>query len=62
MSTSRLTAALVTWLKRAFKYGGVRKARLMWQQMESKQPELRFLGHKGAISGPADFSSRKGFS
>ena len=63
--TIRLTEELMTWLKETSKQTGVPVGRLIRQQLESAKSEKgsrRFLRLAGAISGPPDLSSRKGFS
>ena len=63
--TIRLTEELVSWLKETSRRTGVPVGRLVRQQLENAKSEKgsrRFLHLAGAISGPSDLSSRKGFS
>jgi predicted DNA-binding protein len=64
--TIRLTEDLLEWLKEQSRRTGVPVARLIRQLLEAAKSnvgEQRFLRHVGALrDGPADLSSRKGFS
>jgi hypothetical protein len=63
--TIRLTDDLLNWLKEKSQRTGVPMGRLVREQLESAKSnggKQRFLRHLGAISGPPDLSSRKGFS
>lgn len=63
--TIRLTEELLAWLKETSRRTGLPMGRIIRQQLENAQSEkgtLRFMKHAGAISGPPDLSSRKGFS
>lgn len=64
--TIRLTDELLAWLKETSRRTGVPMGRLVREQIEharSKGGKQRFMRHVGAFSGgPADLSSRKGFS
>jgi Ribbon-helix-helix domain len=63
--TIRLTEELISWLKETSQRTGVPVGRLIRQQLESAKAEKGnrgFLRFAGAVSGPADLSSRKGFS
>ena len=64
--TIRLTEEILEWLKERSRQTGVPVGRLIRQQLESAKSsggKQRFLRHAGAIhGGPADVSSRKGFS
>jgi hypothetical protein len=64
--TIRLTDELLGWLKETSKRTGVPMGRLIRQQLESAKAnggEKKFLRHVGVFKGgPADLSSRKGFS
>ena len=64
--TIRLTDDLRDWLKEKSRRTGVPVGRLIRQHLETAKSnggEQRFLRHIGAIrGGPADVSSRKGFS
>ena len=62
--TVRLTPELATWLTGTARRTGVPQGRIIREQLEKaraaeKQPFLRLAG---AVSGPRDLSSRKGFS
>jgi len=63
--TIRLTDELLTWLKETSRRTGVPMGRLIRQQLENAKAvggKQRFMRHVGAISGPPDLSSRKGYS
>jgi hypothetical protein len=64
--TIRLTEELREWLEETSRRTGIPVGRLIREQLETAKAnggEQRFLRHAGAISGgPADVSSRKGFS
>jgi hypothetical protein len=64
--TIRLTDDLLEWLKEKSRRTGVPVGRLIREQLEAARSnggERRFLRHIGVIrGGPADLSSRKGFS
>jgi hypothetical protein len=64
--TIRLTEELLAWLKESSRRTGIPVGRLIRQQLETARSQggtQRFLRHAGAITGgPADVSSRKGFS
>jgi len=64
--TIRLTEELLAWLKEKSRRTGVPMGRLVREQLESAKSnggKQRFLRHAGVIrGGPADLSSRKGFS
>jgi len=63
--TIRLTEELLEWLKDLSRRTGVPMGRLIRQRLEeakTKDGGQRFMRHAGAISGPPDLSSRKGFS
>jgi len=63
--TIRLTEELMAWLKETSRRTGVPMGRLVRDQIEAAKSSRgkRFLRHAGAIKGgPADISSRKGFS
>jgi len=63
--TIRLTDELVAWLKETSRRTGVPVGRIIRQQLESAKHggrNERFLRHAGEISGPANLSSRKGFT
>jgi predicted DNA-binding protein len=61
----RLTEELATWLRSTARKTGVPVGRLVREQLERAKQETgnnSFMRHAGSISGPADLSSRKGFS
>lgn len=63
--TIRLTEELLDWLKGLSRRTGIPVGRLIRQRLEdmkSEDGQQKFLRHAGAISGPSDLSSRKGFS
>jgi len=63
--TIRLPEEMVEWLKETSRATGIPVGRLIREQLESareKQQPKRFMRHAGTISGPADLSSRKGYS
>ena len=64
--TIRLTDELLAWLKETSRRTGVPMGRLVREQLESARSnggKQKFMRHVGAFSGgPADLSSRKGFS
>ena len=64
--TVRLPEDLAEWLSETARKSGLPVSRIVRDQLEqardqqdNRQP---FLRHAGAISGPRDLSSRKGFS
>ncbi len=63
--TIRLTPELATWLKSTARKTGVPVGRLIRDQLERAKQETGdkpFLRYAGVMSGPADLSSRKGYS
>jgi hypothetical protein len=62
--TVRLPEDLAEWLKDAARRTGVPKGRIVREELEKARssPRRPFLRLAGAVSGPADLSSRKGFS
>jgi len=63
--TIRLTEELADWLRNTARKTGVPVGRLVREQLERAKRETGdkpFMRHCGSISGPADLSSRKGFS
>jgi predicted DNA-binding protein len=63
--TIRLTEELMIWLKETSRHTGIPMGRLVREQIEKARSNgaQRFMRHAGAIKGgPADVSSRKGFS
>jgi len=62
--TVRLPEDLAEWLDEAARTAGVSRSRIVKMELErarksSKRPFLRLAG---AVKGPADLSTRKGFS
>ena len=62
--TVRLPEDLAEWLDEAARKSGVSRGRIVRLELErartqSKRPFMRLAG---AVAGPADLSSRKGFS
>lgn len=63
--TIRLTEELLTWLKETSRQTGMPMGRLVREQLETAKAnggKQRFMRHVGALSGPPDLSSRKGYS
>jgi hypothetical protein len=63
--TIRLTEELLEWLRGLSRRTGVPVGRLIRQQLEQMKAAdggQKFLRHAGALTGPPDLSSRKGFS
>jgi hypothetical protein len=63
--TIRLPEELAAWLKSTSRKTGVPVGRLVREELERAKREngdKPFMRHCGSISGPADLSSRKGFS
>jgi hypothetical protein len=63
--TIRLTGELLDWLKETSRVTGIPMGKLIREQLESARANTgkqRFLRHLGAIKGPHDLSTRKGFS
>ena len=62
--TIRLTEDLRDWLEETSQKTGVPIGRLVREELEKARERRgqRFLGKAGAIDGPADLSSRKGFA
>jgi hypothetical protein len=64
--TIRLPEEIIAWLKQTSRRTGIRVGRLIPEQLESarsEQGKQRFMRHAGTFKdGPADLSSRKGFS
>ena len=63
--TVRLTEDLAEWLKSTARKTGVPVGRLVREELERARRETGakpFMRHCGSINGPADLSSRKGFS
>lgn len=63
--TVRLPPELALWLERTSAQSGLPRGRIIREQLEramAKQPQQAFLRLAGAIEGPVDLSTRKGFS
>jgi hypothetical protein len=63
--TIRLTEELLAWLKETSRETGVPMGKLVRDQLEAAKAnggKQRFMRHVGALSGPPDLSSRKGYS
>ena len=63
--TVRLTEEMATWLKTTARKTGVPVGHLVREQLERAKRETGdkpFMRYAGIMSGPADLSSRKGFS
>jgi Ribbon-helix-helix protein, copG family len=63
--TVRLPEDMIAWLKETSRATGVPVGKLIRDQLETarqQQGKQRFMRHAGTISGPADLSSRKGYS
>ena len=63
--TIRLPEELADWLKSTARKTGVPVGRLVRDQLELAKRETGdkpFLRYAGVMSGPADLSSRKGYS
>ena len=63
--TIRLPEELANWLKSTARKTGVPVGRLVRDQLELAKRETGdkpFLRYAGVMSGPADLSSRKGYS
>ena len=63
--TIRVTRELSAWLKKTSRKTGVPVGQLVREQLERARQQTGdkpFMRHAGSIAGPADLSSRKGFS
>ncbi len=62
--TARLPEDLAEWLDYASRRTGVSKSGIIRAALEKARssPRLAFLRLAGTVAGPADLSSRKGFS
>jgi hypothetical protein len=62
--TVRVPEDLAEWLNDAARRTGVPKGRIIREQLEKARnsPKRPFLRLAGMVTGPADLSSRKGFS
>jgi len=63
--TIRIPEELADWLKNTARKTGVPVGRLVREELERAKREhgtKPFMRHCGSIDGPADLSSRKGFS
>jgi hypothetical protein len=63
--TIRLTPELAEWLAEVSRKTGLPVGRIVRQQLENAKAQSgkqQFLRHAGAIKGPSDLSSRRGYS
>lgn len=63
--TVRLTRELADWLESTSKRTGVPQGRIVREQLErarAASPGRGFMRLAGAVRGPRDLSTRKGFS
>jgi hypothetical protein len=62
--TVRVPEDLAEWLNDASRRTGVPKGRIIREELERARnsPKRPFLRLAGAVAGPADLSTRKGFS
>jgi len=62
--TVRVPEDLAEWLNDAARRTGVPKGRIVREQLEKARssPNRPFLRLAGTVAGPADLSTRKGFS
>jgi hypothetical protein len=62
--TVRVPEDLAEWLNDASRRTGVPKGRIIREELERARnsPNRPFLRLAGAVAGPADLSTRKGFS
>jgi hypothetical protein len=61
--TIRLPEELAEWLRSTARKTGLPVGRLVREELErAKREDKPFMRHCGSIHGPADLSSRKGFS
>ena len=62
--TVRLPDDLAEWLSQTARKTGVAKGRIIREQLEKarKSSEQPFMRWAGAVAGPPDLSSRKGYS
>jgi hypothetical protein len=63
--TIRLTDELLDWLKERSEQTGIPMGRIVRDQIENARAlagKQLFMKHVGALSGPPDLSSRKGYS
>ena len=63
--TIRLTDELLSWLKETSRVTGIPMGKLIRDQLETAKAnsgKQKFLRHLGALKGPPDLSTRKGFS
>lgn len=62
--TVRLSQDLAEWLGQAARSSGVSRSGIVRMELERarKSPKQSFLRLAGAVEGPADLSTRKGFS
>lgn len=62
--TVRLPEDLAAWLESTAKKSGIAQGRIIREQLDKARRETArpFLRLAGAVSGPANLSTRKGFS
>jgi len=63
--TVRLNKELAEWLEQSASKAGISQGKIVREQLEKAKagsPERRFMRLAGAVSGPRDLSTRKGFS
>jgi len=62
--TVRLSQDLAEWLDQAARTSGLSRGGIVRMELERarKSPKRPFLRLAGAVEGPADLSTRKGFS
>lgn len=62
--TIRLTKDLADWLENTAKKSGVAQGKIIREQLDQlrKKGRKSFMRLAGAVSGPRNLSSRKGFS
>ena len=63
--TIRLTDELLDWLKETSRLTGIPMGEFVRDQLETAKANMgkqRFLRHLGRLRGPADLSTRRGFS
>lgn len=62
--TIRITDEIEEWLEETARRTKIKKGRIIRTELEkaSKSQKRAFMRLAGAVSGPSDLSSRKGFS
>ena len=62
--TVRLPRALADWLEETARKSGVSRGEIVRMELERAQRSSKqaFLRHAGAMEGPANLSTRKGFA